>query len=135
DGNNALDDQNGNPAQPTYYAYDALDNLRQVTQGTQQRFFMYDSLSRLIRAKNPEQTGTFTPNADFPTLTDPISGNNQWAMGYLYDANGNLTKKIDARLDLASHNYTTTYTYDHLNRNITVDYSNTTSSPDINRYY
>ena len=39
--------------QPTSYVYDALGNLRQVTQGAQYRFFMYDALSRLILAKNP----------------------------------------------------------------------------------
>src|SRR5690242_3625596 len=33
----------------TTYAYDVLDNLVKVIQGTQQRFFMYDSLKRLLR--------------------------------------------------------------------------------------
>lgn len=37
------------PNQPTSYSYDVLDNLVKVTQGIQQRFFMYDSLKRLIR--------------------------------------------------------------------------------------
>ena len=40
----------------TTYLYDVLDNLVKVTQGSQQRFFMYDSLKRLIRARNPEQS-------------------------------------------------------------------------------
>lgn len=35
----------------TSYMYDALDNLRKVTQGSQARYFIYDSLKRLIRAK------------------------------------------------------------------------------------
>jgi hypothetical protein len=30
-------------------------NLRKVEQGAQSRFFMYDSLGRLLRAKNPGQ--------------------------------------------------------------------------------
>src|SRR5262249_47299890 len=38
----------------TYYSYDALGNLRLVTQGTQTRIFVYNSLSRLISATNPE---------------------------------------------------------------------------------
>src|SRR5262245_28620817 len=39
----------------TDYLYDALNNLRKVMQGAQTRWFAYDSLSHLIRAKNPEQ--------------------------------------------------------------------------------
>src|ERR1700752_142175 len=39
----------------TTYLYDTLDNLLKVTQGSQQRFFMYDSLKRLIRTRAPEQ--------------------------------------------------------------------------------
>jgi YD repeat-containing protein len=39
----------------TLYAYDARGNLTQVDQGSQQRLFTYDSLSRLKTAKNPEQ--------------------------------------------------------------------------------
>ena len=40
----------------TNYTYDVLGNLRKVDQGgQQQRYFMYDSLGHLIRAKNPEQ--------------------------------------------------------------------------------
>ncbi len=121
------------PAQPTSYYYDALDNLRKVDQGGQQRFFMYDSLGRLIRAKNPEQ-GNFTADAaaGFPALTDTTSGtsNSDWSIGYLYDANGNLSKRKDAR------NVTTTYAYDALNRNTTVDYSDTTGiNPDVSRFY
>jgi YD repeat-containing protein len=129
-------DVNGNlgdvssPVQPTSYAYDILGNLRRVTQGSQQRFFMYDSLSRLIRAKNLEQ-GNFTADAagGFPALTDASSGtsNSDWSIGYIYDANGNLTKRKDAR------NVTTTYACDALNRNTTVRYTDGTR--DIDRHY
>jgi RHS repeat-associated protein len=98
--------------QPTYYEYDVLGNLTKVTQGSQpQRSFSYNSLSRLTSAFLPE-SGTVT---------------------YQYDANGNLTQKTDAR------SLTITYEYDALNRNITVNYSNTTitnpDSPDIERFY
>ncbi len=106
----------------TSYQYDTLNNLRKVTQGAQTRYFMYDSLSRLIRARNPEQN----VNAAF-NLTDPITGNSQWVMKYTYDENSNLTTKVDAR------NVTTTYTYDGLNRNTAVSYSDGT--PAVNRYY
>lgn len=115
----------------TFYTYNTLGYLLRVDQDDQQRFFMYDSLGRLLRAKNPEQ-GNFTPDADFPAMTDASSGisNNQWSTGYVYDANASLLKRKDAR-DIVA-----TYVYDGLNRNITVDYSNTPSiNPDITRKY
>jgi RHS repeat-associated protein len=114
----------------TNYTYDALDNLRKVDQGGQLRFFMYDSFSRLRRAKNPEQAaGSAVSN-----ITDAVTGNSQWSMAYGYDADGNLTTRIDAR------GVTTIYTYDHLNRNIITYYtppagSGVASTPDVRRYY
>jgi RHS repeat-associated protein len=116
----------------TSYAYDILGNLRKVAQGGQLRFFMYDSLGRLVRAKNPEQ-GNFTPDNDsppeisFPPFTDPITLNTQWSVGYSYDANGNLLARKDAR------NVKTRYTYDALNRNTTARYSDGTR--DVDRHY
>ncbi|MFL6257379.1 MAG: discoidin domain-containing protein, partial [Pyrinomonadaceae bacterium] len=136
----ALDDSGGNPVQPTTYTYDALNNLRKVEQGGQFRFFMYDSLGRLVRAKNPEQ-GSFTPdtgtNPDFPALTDTSTGaansNSQWATGYKYDAGGNLSKRKDAR------GVVTVYGYDGLNRNTTITYTTTgsgaASTPNVVRTY
>src|SRR5205085_7513621 len=38
----------------TSYSYDALGNLRTVIQGSQSRTFVYDSLSHLTSATNPE---------------------------------------------------------------------------------
>lgn len=67
-----------NPASLNYltsYAYDALGNLTAVTQGSQTRSFVYDSLKRLQSATNPE-SGT---------------------VSYSYDNNGNLLTKTDAR--------------------------------------
>ncbi|HKU77549.1 MAG TPA: LamG-like jellyroll fold domain-containing protein [Pyrinomonadaceae bacterium] len=99
----------------TTYNYDTLDNLVKVTQasqqGTQQRFFMYDSLKRLIRARNPEQ-GT---NASL-NLSDPMTGNSAWSISYEYDSNGNLTLKTDPR------GIVTGYSYDALNRIKTILY-------------
>jgi len=99
----------------TYYSYDALDNLRQVTQGSQARTFTYDSLSRLISATNPE-SGTVT---------------------YAYDPNGNLIEKTDAR------GVKTTMTYDTLNRVKSKAYSGTNPegtvvanlTPQVNYFY
>ena len=107
----------------TSYSYDALDRLRYVNQGGQQRYFMYDSLGRLIRAKNPEQDA----NPNLANYTDPVTANTQWSMGYGYDNNGNMTIRVDAR------NVTTTYDYDSLNRNKTVRYNDGTK--DIDRHY
>ncbi len=106
----------------TSFSYDVLGNLITVTQGSQQRYFMYDSLSRLKRARNPEQSVNISLN-----LTDPQTGNSQWSSAYNYDANGNLAQKTDAR------GVTSTYTYDGLNRNTLVDYSDAT--PDSYRQY
>ncbi|MBK7706127.1 MAG: RHS repeat protein [Acidobacteria bacterium] len=104
-----------NPNQPTNYAYDALSNLLQVQQegttaeqcGTsavpcfQTRSFVYDSLSRLLTAQNPE-SGTIS---------------------YAYDPNGNLTEKTDAR------GVMTGYFYDALDRVTNRNYSTPNGTP------
>jgi YD repeat-containing protein len=59
----------------TSYSYDVLGNLRTGTQAVQTRTFVYDSLSRLTSATNPE-SGT---------------------VAYHYDNNSNLDWKTDAR--------------------------------------
>jgi YD repeat-containing protein len=93
------------PVQATNYSYEALGNLKTVEQpgttaahcGTttvpcnQTRSFSLRSLSRLRSATNPE-SGTIT---------------------YVYDNNGNLKTKTDARA------ISTNYSYDALNRVIT----------------
>lgn len=84
------------PSMTTKYSYDALNNLVSVIQwggasgspGARVRSFSYDNLSRLLSATNPE-TGT---------------------VGYVYDADGNVQSKTDAR------GVKTTYGYDALNR-------------------
>ncbi len=112
------------PSQSTSYSYDVLNNLTTVIQGTQQRFFMYDSLKRLIRARNPEQA-----TLGLLFKEDSISGNSEWSIGYQYDAKGNLTQKTDAR------GVVSTYVYDSLNRNTTINYSDTTINPDVSHFY
>ena len=113
----------------TSYTYDLLGNLLRVDQSDQHRYFKYDSLSRLIRAKNVEQ-GNFTSDADFPaasvSFADSVT-NADWSAGYLYDANGNLTKRIDAR------NVKTTFAYDALNRVYSRTYTGDT--PTVNYTY
>jgi RHS repeat-associated protein len=95
----------GSPNQATSYAYDTLNNLTTVTQGSQTRTFTYSTMSRLLSAANPE-SGTIS---------------------YVYDSNGNLTTKTDAR------SIVTTYTYDALNRVTDRDY--TGSTPDVDYTY
>jgi RHS repeat-associated protein len=89
----------------TSYSYDTLDNLTTVSQGSQTRTFVYDSLKRLASATNPE-SGTIS---------------------YQYDANGDLTSKTDAR------SITTTFAYDALNRAASRSYSDGT--PAVSYYY
>ena len=113
------------PKQPTYYAYNPLSNLTTVQQSgtnavqcgtnvqscSQTRSFVYDSLSRLKSATNPE------------------SGQIQ----YQYDNNGNLTLKTDAR------GVQTTYGYDALNRVTQRNYANEpggqTATPPVSYFY
>lgn len=93
------------PNQATNYQYNAMNNLTQVTQGSQTRSFSYSSLGRLTSASNPE------------------SG----VIDYEYDANGNLTKKIDPRfVPNTSIKRTTTYEYDALGRVTTRTYNDGT---------
>lgn len=82
----------------TIYTYDALNNLKSTTQGSQIRTFEYDSLSRLISATNPESGQVL----------------------YRYDASGNLIGKTDAR------GVVTTMTYDAMNRIKTKSYTGIT---------
>ena len=94
----------------TDYQYTALDDLQCVVQkGTdttpftscaaapatwRPRSFIWDSLSRLLTASNPE-SGTIT---------------------YAYDANGNLPSKVAPHPGVQSGTVTTNFTYDVLNR-------------------
>jgi YD repeat-containing protein len=89
------EDPNGSNYQ-TNYAYDVLDDLTQVSQGSETRTFVYDSLKRLTSAANPE-SGT---------------------VSYQYDNNGNLTQKTDARPVVMTFG-----TYDAINRPTTKSYT------------
>ena len=113
----------------TSYTYDVLGNLRKVQQGAtaqgpQYRYFMYDSLSRLIRAKNPEQQA----NSSL-ALVDPLTNQSAWTAGYTYDANGKLETRTDAR------NITATFAYDALERNTSVTYPSNANTPDVINTY
>ncbi len=106
-----VEDPNGTPL-TTSYTYDALSNLTVVTQGNQTpRSFNFSSLSRLTSAYNPE------------------SG----SISYLYDSNGNLTRRTDSRSSTR-----TDYVYDALNRvtnrNYTI-FGTTAATPNVTYTY
>lgn len=109
----------------TDYVFDTLGNLRKTIQDEQSRYFSYDSLGRLLRAKQPEQD----VNANLALATaDPITNHNQWSAAYSYDDNGNITTTTDAR------GHSVTATYDNFNRIIKRDYSDI-NMPDVDFYY
>ncbi|MFN0139119.1 MAG: RHS repeat domain-containing protein [Pyrinomonadaceae bacterium] len=109
----------------TGYTFDTLGNLRKTTQGEQSRYFMHDSLGRLLYAKQVEQDANV--NFSGSNFTDSITGNNQWSVKYVYDDNSNIISTTDAK------NTSVTAVYDNLNRIKTRDYSDTT--PDVSFYY
>ena len=102
------------PTLPTHYSFNPLGKMVRVQQGVQDRFFMYDSLARLVRARQAEQE----INPALNTSNDPQ--NNNWTAGFIYDVNGNLRTSIDAR------NIEMTTSYDALNRPIERTYSDST---------
>lgn len=95
----------------TNYTYDALNNLKSVSQGPlNPRTFLYDSLSRITQATNPE-SGTICYGM--------YSGSACQQNGY--DADSNLIYKADAR------KVTVTYSYDQGDRMIQKSYSDGTT--------
>jgi RHS repeat-associated protein len=108
------------PNQANSYEYDALDNLIHVTQGAQERFFKYDSLSRLTYDRQVEQAAPWT-------TSDYVAGNNAWSRKMIYNASGLMTDSYDAR------QIHTTLSYDDLNRVTLLTYSD--STPTVHYYY
>lgn len=91
-------DSSGIPTVRTDYTYDLLNNIHTVNQT--QRTYNYDWLSRLTYEYNPESGAT----------------------NYVYNANGDLYTRTDAR------GATTTYGYDLLHRVISKTYNDGTPS-------
>lgn len=116
DANGNLGDP-GAPNQPTVYEYDPLDNLIHITQGSQQRFFKYDSLSRLTHERQVEQDAPWTTN-------DFVAGNNQWSRKIIYNSQNLAQDAYDAR------QLRTQFVYDGLNRVKEVHYFGASGSPD-----
>lgn len=107
----------GAPNQSTTYEYDALSNLIHITQGSQQRYFKFDSLSRLTYERQVEQ--------DAPhTTPDSVAGNNQWSRKIVYNSQGLVQDAYDAR-QVKTH-----FVYDGLNRVAQINYLLANGSPD-----
>jgi RHS repeat-associated protein len=109
-------DNGGIPVQSTHYKYNAVGNLVEITQGGQKRYFLYDSLGRLIRSRQPEQG--LNPAL---ALYDPITGIDQWSSARTYDPNGNTLTITDARGVVITRG-----TYDAANRPTGTVYSDGT---------
>ena len=94
----------------TSYTYDALGNLKTVSQGGNlNRSFSYDGLSRLVSANNPESGATAYVYDSNPACPTP------------YTFKGDLVSKTDAR------GIRTCYRYDALHRSIYKSYSDGTT--------
>jgi YD repeat-containing protein len=108
------------PTLETDYTYDGQNNLIGVTQKgagsdtSRSRSFTYDSLSRLLCASNPENSIASCPAFGGTIPTGVVS--------YVYNGNGDLTSKTDAR------GITIGYTYDALNRLLAKSYPTGTPS-------
>lgn len=118
-------DDNGNlgstdtPNQSTAYEYDTLDNLIHIAQGSQHRYFKYDSLSRLTYERQVEQDAPYT-------TTDPVAGNNQWSRKIIYNSQSLVQEAYEAR------QVRTQFIYDGLNRVKEIHYFKPDGSVDQN---
>ncbi|MEZ5307060.1 MAG: RHS repeat-associated core domain-containing protein [Pyrinomonadaceae bacterium] len=113
-------------AYSTDYVFDVPGNLRETIQGAQHRYFMHDSIGRLLYSKMPEEEANTAYSGT--GFADPITGNSQWATKYTYDDNGAILTVTDAR------NSTVSATYDAIGRIVKRDYSDTTM-PDVDFFY
>ena len=121
------------PALETDYGYDSLDNLLTVSQlgtGTEvprNRYFLYDSLSRLVASNNPE-TGTICYGSTSGNAPPFLSAGGQTNCTEGYDLNGNLLTKTDARGSAIG------YSYDPLNRLLSRTFGTGPSSILVDQY-
>jgi RHS repeat-associated protein len=97
------------PAQSTSYEYDGVDNLIHVTQGSQHRYFRFDSLGRMTNERQVEQDAPYT-------TTDSVAGNSQWSTKLEYNAQGLLENSYNAR-QTRTH-----FIYDGINRITQIEY-------------
>ncbi|HEY0426708.1 MAG TPA: RHS repeat-associated core domain-containing protein [Pyrinomonadaceae bacterium] len=95
-----------NPLQPTFYTYSPQGQMVKVQQGKtgdatiQNRYFLYDSLGRLIRVRQPEQQ--INQSLSF---ADSVTGNSDWTAAFTYDVSGNLLTTVDAKGTVITNAY------------------------------
>lgn len=105
------------PSMATSYTYDGQNNLLTVTQtgnsGTDTalagRSFVYDGLSQLICASNPENSTAQCPTSYTSAYTPGTTS-------YKYDSDGNLTVKESPGVNGSNNPQYLEYCYDALNR-------------------
>lgn len=115
------------PSVATYYTYDAQSKMVEVQKGGQFRYFLYDSLGRLIRVRQPEQEVNTTLN-----LADNYNTTGQWTAAFIYDVLGNVLTATDANGTVITN------TYDKASRVTTKTYSNEPNgqiTPVVKYYY
>ena len=101
-----------------------------MTQGVQgTRWFAYDSLSRLIRVKNPEQNTNSSPSSLTPTRCTVDTADGSWPIPTTLTATS--LKGVDARGAANAINYG----YDALNRNTVIDYTNGSQTKSVGKVY
>jgi len=98
----------------TCYLYDLLNDIIQVSQGTQTRSYAFDPLSRMTSATTPEAG---TTNFYYTTTTGSLCSGDP----------------VSVCRRVSSLNVTTTYTYDVLNRLTSESYSDGTAT--VTYYY
>jgi YD repeat-containing protein len=98
----------------TNYNYDVLGNLTSVEAEGVKTTMRYDTLGRKIAMSDPDMGSCGDLTALGPPISFPWYPAPCW--NYLYDANGNLIKQIDA------HESVLDFTYDALNRVVTKAY-------------
>jgi RHS repeat-associated protein len=91
----------------TCYRYDVLNDLTEVDQGSETRYYQYDALSRLTQAATPESKGNWR-YFYYTTSGGALCAGDPGALCRLTDERG----------------ITTTYSYDALNRLTGTTYSN-----------
>lgn len=104
----------------TAYAYDSLDRLTAIYQGSQTREFAYDSLGRMTRQKLAEHDGSIS---DSTGNYQTGSTSERWSEKFSYDDRSNLTQMLDARGVVTTFSYDISSSPDPLNRLQSITYN------------
>lgn len=108
----------------TSYSYNESDELIGTAQGSQTRYFAYDSLGRLTRQKLAEQTATIN-DAGIYVGSGGIGAT--WSDAFVYDSRSNIIQRTDARGVKTNFSYEISSNLDPLNRLQGVSYDASTA--------